>query len=511
MKRTVLTILAGIICLTACDEGDLTKQNPNQLVLDTFYVNEDELSSGVNAIYARMVSTSLFSREYWFLHDLRGDDNTSGGGQLETARNQLLIGSHDVANAVMTNVWLGIYQLIHRANIIIENGPETADISEEARSQLIAEAKCARGWAYYELGTLWGGAPIYTDVADALSEVNPRATQAEVLAQATRDLEEAAADLAPQSATTDLGRFTQGAAWALLGRVHMFNGEYDRAKTVLENIVNSGEYALVDEYDDNFQEEAEFNSESIWEISFADVGNFNWDRTGDGIGNEQSVRSQEYSAIGWRNLIPSPELLDEFERPEKGDEKRDPRLDKSFYFTGDLFNNGTDTLSADAQRGNALTFNGEEQKVSWRKYSIMYKVNPGGFLLSAINHRVIRYAEVLLNLAECEVEVGTEAQAIAYLNMVRARPSVDMPPYPTANYPVDSREEIIRAIIHEKRVEMSSEQIRNRDIIRWRKEGKLAEEPLAYFTPNKFELLPIPQDEINNNPLINQADQNPGY
>jgi tetratricopeptide (TPR) repeat protein len=511
MKRIFVTL--GIIFLFAgsCSEDELNKLNPNQLVPETYYKNEDELRAGVNAIYGKLISLDLFSREGWFIHDLRSDDHATGGGQLEVPRNQVLIGTHDASNFVVVSVWNGLYQIVLRSNIVLEQGPLTEDISEAARQQLLGEAKFARGWAYFELGTLWGGVPIFTEVPSSITENKGRSTQAETLAQAIQDLEDAAAALAPQSQQPDLGRFTQGAAWAMLGRAYMHVGDYAKAKAALENVVNSDEYALVDEYYDNFREETEFNSESIWEAVFTDIGGFNWSGTGDGFGNEQSVRHQEVAPIGWRNLIPSAGLLNEFERPENGAEKRDPRLDYSCYFTGETYNNGMDTLTAEAARGNTTLFDGEAQKISWEKYTIMYREDPGGFNTNGNNLRLIRYAEVLINLAECEAELGNLDQAVEYLNMVRARPSVDMPPYPTAQYPVNSKEEVIRAVIHEKRVEHSAENIRNRDILRWRKEGKLAEEPLSYFVPNKHELLPIPLGELDNNPMISQGDQNPGY
>jgi hypothetical protein len=60
-------------------------------------------------------------------------------------------------------------------------------------------------------------------------------------------------------------------------------------------------------------------------------------------------------------------------------------------------------------------------------------------------------------------------------------------------------------------VELAAEQVRNFDILRWRKNRKLTAEPISYFVANKHELLPIPQTEIDNNPNISQSDQNPGY
>lgn len=65
--------------------------------------------------------------------------------------------------------------------------------------------------------------------------------------------------------------------------------------------------------------------------------------------------------------------------------------------------------------------------------------------------------------------------------------------------------------MHERRVELAGEQVRNRDIRRWRKQGKLMAEPITGFQAGKHELLPIPLIEIDNNSLLEPADQNPGY
>jgi hypothetical protein len=124
--------------------------------------------------------------------------------------------------------------------------------------------------------------------------------------------------------------------------------------------------------------------------------------------------------------------------------------------------------------------------------------------------RVIRYAEVLLSLAECENALGNDAKAIQLMNEVRSRPGVEMPPYPTANYPVNSPAEVFKAIVHERRVELAGEQVRNRDILRWRALGKISYEPISYYSA-KHALAPIPQQEIDNNSAIAPTDQNPGF
>jgi hypothetical protein len=152
---------------------------------------------------------------------------------------------------------------------------------------------------------------------------------------------------------------------------------------------------------------------------------------------------------------------------------------------------------------------GNDPKISWKKYQRIYKAADEE-QRSGINMRVIRYPEVLLNLAECENALGNDADAIDLLNEVRSREGVEMPPYPTANYPVNSPAEVFRAVMHERRVELAGEQIRDKDIVRWRNLGKLGAEVIPYYEP-KHALAPIPQREIDSNSEISQADQNPGF
>ena len=119
-----------------------------------------------------------------------------------------------------------------------------------------------------------------------------------------------------------------------------------------------------------------------------------------------------------------------------------------------------------------------------------------GFHPGGLNTRVIRYADVLLMLAECEAEVGTPAQAASYINEVRARPSVNMPPVTLA-----SHDAAIKAVMHERTVELGAEELSNIDMLRWRAKGyypSIAPDP----KPNQVALLPIPASEISSNPLI---------
>jgi starch-binding outer membrane protein, SusD/RagB family len=508
MKAKIIAFTVASFIVSSCGESALDKVSPNNVTVSNYYKTVDELQRATTGVYALLQSNNLVGREYFFIHDLRSDDVATGGGQLETHRNQVLIGTHGPTNGVITAVYTNLLRIVHRANAIINNAPEaTGDAA--LKSRLVAESRFLRAWSYFQLASMWGGVPLYTSTEVTFSEARPmpRSTATEVWNFVYAELNDIADDLPESYSGNDLGRATRGAALVVLAKAYLFNGDYTNAKARLEDIVDIG-YSLVDNYFDNFTEETEYNSESIFEISFTSSGNYNWDADGDAsLVNESWIRSQEYSAVGWRNLIPARGLLEEYEDD-------DPRLKENFFFIGDTYGDPANplTLTDDKVQGNKTNFHGVEQKISWRKYSVMYKLDPGGFYdKNGMNYRMYRYADVLLMLAECENEVGTPGAAVDYLNEVRNRSSVSMPNYPTADYPTGSKAEIMRAIIHERRVEFAGEEIRNFDILRWRRNGKLTSEPLSYFEANKYELLPIPQDEFNNNPEFTPADQNPGY
>jgi starch-binding outer membrane protein, SusD/RagB family len=503
MKRKLILSLIGLIAFTvSCNESILDKTNPNEFTPDSFYKTSEQVVGAVNAAYSSLQSLDLFCREYFFLHDMRGDDVATGGSQLETHRAQLLTGTHDPSNGVLMQVWRGWYRLIHQANQVIENAPKApAAVPEELKKRVDGEAKFLRAFAYFDLVTAWGGVPLMDTYAKATGEDKPRATVDELYTLIISDLETAIANLPLKAAydASNVGRANKESAQNLLARVYMQRGEYDKAEPLLASIIDGGAFSGWKNipYIENFREENEFNAESLFEVSFTEAnGGSSWDASGQGTSTEVTFRGQEYGPNAWRNLIPSASLMAEYEKVDDGDAKDDPRYNDTFYFIGDLYNNGTLALA----------------NWGWKKYQKIYKAADEQ-QRSGINMRVMRYTEVLLNMAEVQNALGNDNGAdgaIALLNEVRSRVGVDMPDYPTANYPVNSSAEVFRAIVHERRVELAGEQIRNRDILRWRKLGKLTSDPISYYS-EKHALVPIPQAEINSNAVLTEADQNPGW
>ena len=509
MKQNISKlIVAGFLAVAgavACNEKlDVTDQN--NPTTESYFKTASELQNGVNAIYSSLRSGALVGREWFFTHDMRGGETWAGGAQLEAPRAELLKqASPAPSNSVMTSVWQGSYIMINRANLVISKAPDVTD-NTALRDRLVGEAKFLRAWAYFELVSQWGDVPLYTEPITSATGFQGKSPAADIYALIIADLTDAASKLPDSYSAAEQGRATKGAANAMLGKVQMQKGDYAAARTALLAVVSSGKYALVNNFLWNFDGDIkddngvtvetghEFNSESVFEVAFVDKGdnNFNWGYNGEGATSPVStVRNQE-NGIVWGNVIPSDRLLDEFEA-------NDPRYKFTIYEVGDQILTkvpaGPKTLTASDLNVDASKRNGVSLKRVFRKYSILDWVNssfhPGG-----INQRMIRYAGVLLMLAECEAEVGTPGKAAEYINMVRARPGVNMPPVTLA-----SKNAALRAVMHERSVELAAEEVNSIDILRWRKKGyfpSIMPDP----KPGQVDLFPIPSAETSTNPLL---------
>ena len=499
-------------CLICCTKKleVLDGNNPTQ---ESYFKTAAELQNGVNAVYSSLRSAQLVGREWFFLHDMRGGEAASGGAQLEAPRAELLnLASPANANSVMSDVWSGSYRMINRANLVLSKAPGVSD-NTALRDRVVGEAKFLRGWAYFELVSQWGEVPLYTEPVSAVTDYKGKSPVADIYAVIIKDLTDAAAALPVSYGASDNGRATKGAANTLLGKVLMQKGDYAAAKTALLTVY--GKYSLVPNYNWNFDGDIksdggatitnghEFNAESIFEVVFVDRGdnNFNWGYNGEGSTSPLStVRNQEYG-ITWGNVIPSNRLLNEFEAG-------DPRYAYTIYEEGDniltapgaVDNVGNPAtapfkLTADAINMAASTRNGVTKKRFFRKYNI-YEFVRSGFHPGGINQRVFRYADVLLLLAECEAEIGTPAQAASYINEVRSRPGVNMPLVTLV-----SKTAALKAVIHERAVELGGEELASIDLLRWRAKGYF---PSIVTDPKSGQVdkFPIPAIETSTNPLM---------
>lgn len=492
-NKTILTFLVLIGMTLSCNEDSLELTNPNELSPDTFLQNPTQVQSALIAAYSNMQTQGLYSRHMFFMMDNMAHEN-GGNNQLEADKRQYLDFSFDSSHGAIGAYWESCYRGINKANFVIENADTINAIlpsvmPESDKQKALGEAKFLRALYYFFIVTRFGDAPLITTLPPEDGVGLPKNSSDEIYAQIINDLQEAIPTLKPKGEEEN-GRATRGAAQALLGKVYLFLERYDEALAQF-NALNG--YALEDDYFDNFKEETEHGVESIFEIMYDDDLGFsaqwNSDRSGQGP-NEATFRGQEYGFNDWFNVFPSDDLLNEYE-------SGDIRYEQNFYVNGDTF--GPDsTLVVDHFPSNG------GGNAGWSKYCNYYK-DANEDQTSGINFKYLRYADVLLMMAECESmrAGGSQDVAIGYINQVRERAGL-------ADLSTGlSQAQVFEALIHERKVELAGEQSRFNDIVRW----GVAETELAgtNFQVGKHELLPIPQGEIDSNENIGPEDQNAGY
>ncbi len=491
--KLILTITLAIGLTISCSEEQLELTNPNELSPETFFKTEAQVQSAVNAAYANLQTRGLYSRNLFFMMDNLSQEN-GGNEQLEADKRQYLDYSFDSSHGAIGLYWDSCFRGINKANFVIGNSEAinavpAAFLSAEKKAKFIGEAKFLRGYYYFLLVTRFGGVPLITETPKDATGV-AKSTSAEVYTQILADFTEASTTLFDK-ASEDTGRATKGAALAMLGKVQLFLGNYNESLATF-NQLNG--YALEDNYFDNFKEETEHGIESIFEIEYDLSLGFTsvWGLDGSGP-NEATFRSQEYGFNNWFNVFPSDDLLDEYEAG-------DSRFQDNFYVNGDTFGpEGASVVNAFPSNGGG--------NAGWKKYQNYYKLEFEESNASGINFKVIRYADVLLMMAEAENmrAGGSQDVAIGLINQVRARPSTNMPALAMGM----SQAMVFDAIVHERKVELAGEQVRFNDIVRW---GNASTELTGTnFQAGKHEVFPIPDAELDSNENMGSADQNPGY
>lgn len=522
MKKNILSIkflavfvLANLMVVISCtrDEELLEIDNPNAPTPNTFYQNASDALLGLNSVYATWQATNLAKRFYFFGNDMPSDESI-GTNNLQATLAQMLNYTWDANNEVIAGMWDAYYTGVGRANRIIIEVPEI-EMDEALKNRVIGEARFLRATFYFDLVNKWGDVPLILDPPTAPVDLS-RSPAADIYALVIEDLQFAKANLPTKEeyGADDLGRATSGAATGYLGKVYLYREQWAEAEAEFDEVINGqhGTYELVDNFRWNgISEEqdpsAENNAESLFEIQFQDNlgGNWNVDSPG---GGESTFRGVEYAFASFNNVRPKQEFADRFELG-------DPRYEQTFYDDSVLFYNGVYTREAFGDL------------IAWRKYH-NYDIRDDGNQSSGINFRMMRYADVLLMAAEAKLRTGKSlSEVLDLVNQVRARaldqktnPNIvlymsrtldnDLGLYPTADYPAGTIDEVFEIIKHEREVELAGEQHRYNDLRRWGLDDDFA---VADGKPyaERHRLWPIPQQELETNPSINQADQNPGY
>lgn len=502
--------LAFMLSFTSCSDDILNVVNPNQPPGAENLSDPVSRAGAVNAIYKPMQSKGAYGRWQYLLEDFSSDELSPPATLANDESIQSIIDYNLNNDAEATTFyWESCFGGVRAANDFLG----TVDLNDSSLFSQIAEARFLRGHYLFLLASRFGGLPINTSTSP---QSVARLTLEETYDFIIEDFKYAEANLLPIG-EQEKGRPTNESASAYLGKIYLFSispsnfkndpATYDLAFDALDKVKS---YSLVSEYEDNFNTSGEYNAESLFEIDFqrqdANAIGF-WDANlPDGVA-DVTMRSVDYSS--WGNAIPSSTQINEYEVLNADEIEvdsdiepiRDPRYDFTFWNRGDSYGNGR-VWGSDPDANNTDFGAPAAGTLCSRKFS-EYIETDGSIAGSGINFRVIRYADVLLMKAEAALfKTSPDMRlAIDLMNEVRARPSVNMDPYPLpdAGFPCSTIDETFDALVHERRVELALEGKRVLDIGRWGMDVELLRPSKPNYNSNK-RFYPIPNSELLSNP-----------
>lgn len=521
--RTAQSLLLGLtITLSQVSCESLDQGNLSELAESNLPQSDADAQALVNASYANNITMCT---SFMYLFDLTtettvsGENPNGGGGMLGLL-------AWDGRNSYIVSAWSTIYTAIARTNDAIDKLEKNpAGISPAIASRVIGEAKFLRAyWLNYAV-QIWGPVPIVTTPGGGKNAV--RSSETEVYQQIVNDLEDAAERLpeASEYGLSDIGRATRGAANAALAKVYLTWAQVDddltdaqrkeyfgKSVQYAQKVIDSGEYSLEENFYDNWNNQNRNGKESIFAVQCYIGSSINGDNSG---GNHlcHCSFSTSYS-VSLPHIAPGPDNTVE-NSYEDGDQRKDvsfadslwrPSTQSYFHFYFDSDGDGV-RESGFSRYNKYIDHDSPETSASDR----------------AMNRQVIRYAEVLLVLAEAANERDGVPSQAAYdaFNKVRRRAfredinSSSAQPHDLAaglGY-----QEFKDAIIQERSWEFTLEQKHLLDLKRWKilvksiKNSKLATDFPQYNKQNidmKHYRFPIPQAQREVNPNLWQ---NYGY
>jgi starch-binding outer membrane protein, SusD/RagB family len=399
-------------------------------------------------------------------------------------------------NKFCESLWSGHYNSIGAANQALA-ALSVAAINPAERDKLKGEVRFLRGYLYFNLVRMYGGVPLVLRVPKDATDANTdpafqtRAPITVVYDSIIRDLQYAA-DKLPLKSQTGTGHATKGAAQAMLAKVYMYRGEWASVFALTDEIINSGQYFLVNDYSKIWRQAYDNSSESIFEIQTGSFNNANLNP--DLYTVCQGVRQGGvggWDDLGWGFNTPSTNLINAYEPGDLRKEGTIIFIDNSGTRKGTFLWDGFRVPSSDSVQNLYYNYKAYTSRTMEQFANPADKNRPK-------NIRILRYADVLLMNAEAAVHTGL-GDPVVKINLLRERANLT----PKANV-------TIADVWRERRVELAMEHDRFWDLVRQgNAEAVMHAAGKTNFVAGKHELLPIPNSQI----LLsgNKLTQNPNY
>lgn len=493
MKKILVYSVVALLGLSGCGDSFLDLKPTNQILESEYYHTEDEIMQALVAAYQPLqwqdCSFSNQHHSFAMVSDVMGGDIRAGGGGTSDFPHFHLMREFKATPEIICNsLWRVLYSGVNRANIAIDKVGGVSDLSQDKTGRIKSEAMTLRAFYYYWLWKLWGNIPYYDKNLDASPYFAPQLKADEVYEKIIGDLDAVLeSNQLPVSVGEDLlGRITRPMVQMLKASAVLYQNDENRYQSALADmreIINSGQFDLVDDFGGIWEETGEWCKESIWEINYIETGSRGWEPNILAVGGTvypqtigiNGLRGSKYYQDGWGFGPVEPSLYNAY---EEGDIRRDGGI-----LSWDVYHQKDPEATYDPRYDNTGFFN--------LKYMPRLGSNDQNTGDKIVNHnnnfRVFRYAETLMNAAELLVRTGGDgSEAKRYLSQIRDRAFAHR-----GNHEI---EPTLDNILNERRLEFALEGHRFWDLVRF---GK-AEPVLGAkgYAPHKKHL-PIPAAEID--------------
>ncbi|MBD0400551.1 RagB/SusD family nutrient uptake outer membrane protein [Flammeovirga sp. EKP202] len=491
MKLKKYIVAAGIALGTMSCNAFLDVQPISEETTDNAYNKASQIESALVGVYETFQSAEYYVWDHVIFSDIRSDNAYAGGDNPEVFEADLL--TITPINSRLFKNWSQIYNGILKANTVIEKAELVDDpkMTEERKAEIKGEALFLRAYYYFTLVKLHGGVPLILEPTKSTQPEDvrvPRNTVDEVYQQIITDLTDAAnflPDFYTDENGNDLGgstnkaRATAGAANALLAKVYAQHHEWDNALVAIDKVEKSAAaYTLLSNYAHLFDGEHYNNAESIIEVQYlgTDEGNF----------APQLLLPPSISGDSWRKFVtPSQDLIAAYDAEGDATRKGASVLFEEVNWVDEYWGNST---------GSSIPFSYKWKKaMGWASTDRPY---------------LIRFGDIVLLKAEALNETGQSGAAVIELNKIRSRANLE------AVSGGLSKEELRTKILLERRLELAQEGHRWDDLVRHNiavsTMNNLVEidlrtgQAVDYNMTEAKMLLPIPQQELDLNPELEQ-------
>ncbi len=580
LKRLSLVSASAFMLTFACKDQFL-EVAPTASLAQAQLSSKAGVEGALIGAYAQLAGkgfSRLAAPTNWVWGSIRGGESNKGTDPGDYS-NINVMQRYEVpaVDGDLNSTWQAKYEGIARCNATINLANGSKELSASDKTRVIGEARFLRAHYYFELKKLFGSAPYVDETQDYGKGIEKVVATADLYPKIEADLKFAYDNLPETSSSA--GRANKWAAGAYLGKAYLFQGKFADAKAIFTTVIANGKttngkkYGLVSKFAEIFNAENDNNEEAIFAVqSSMNTGNVNnangfddlnypYNTGSDGPGNccgffqpsfsmanayrvtadglpllgEQADGTPDYSSAA--NAVKHDFGVSSSAPFTEDANPLDPRIDHTIGRRGIQYLDWIEHPGANWIRAQPYAGPYSPKKYIYYKRQENTLTDGSSWTrgYATMNFNIIRFADVLLMAAEAEIEAGSLATALNYINQVRSRAAnpagfvknaktgANEANYVISTYSTLGDQANARKIVRmERLLELATEGHRFFDLVRWGAANKTLNAYLKYeakYLVTKFggasysdtdALLPIPQAQIDIQGT-SVLKQNPGY